>query len=658
MTFKPNQTLNLPELAAHVGSASAEFRVVDTLAGGMGECVRVAQGQEFFALKVIQNHLIDDAAAWHRYLREARIWTTLSAGDGVVEAFCITRVNEIPVVCSRWMSGGNLRGHMKSRSPEFFFRVIARVVGTLAWAREQHDVIHRDIKPENILLDDANLAFVSDWGLARPLTVAASEGDNVAPAAFTGGANPALTAAGLFLGTVSYASPEQLLGSKGLDHRADIYSIGCLMYEWEAGSLPFTGTTAEEICLKHLLQTPGRLGSLFRKTTFGAEDVIRQSLEKDPGRRPDYASLESALTQAASRRGIRYEKFRPKVLYKIPMVGTGTYGEFVRSGKTSIGQDGGTYGLIERSDIQPFLREAEALTALGDYSKAAEIYGSLFVPQMVIALPDHCHNQFVTIGYAFCLNQLGRNKEAIEVLGSLSGAAEKPAEYFVNLSLSLIREKEFALAATTAMDGLLLHPDDRDIVGNLLVAQTALGAFVAAAETAKTRLAQFRNVHSLHEVAVLHCKYADSVRDADWPLAVKNYKFAVGLLREAKQLNPRFLPVRFQLAIALEAMTAYTQCSNEVPTFKDLVSHISDQLFLAYLLARCLDRVNAHNECLEFCDRWLRGVNEVQSGNPAPRHSVIRLERVRAATIADGFCIGKITKDGKRVVVPDVERFF
>ncbi len=195
--------------------------------------------------------------------------------------------------------------------------------------------------------------------------------------------------------------------------------------------------------------------------------------------------------------------------------------------------------------------------------------------------------QLVTIGYSvFRINSAEQRGHR----GSreLSGAAEQPAEYFVNLSLSLIREKAYALAAATAMDGLLLHPDDRDMVGNLLVAQTALGAFVAAAETAKTRLAQFRDVHSLHEVAVLHCKYSDSVRDADWPLAVKNYKFAVGLLREAKQLNPRFLPVRFQLAIALEAMTAYAQCSNEVPAFKDFVSHISDQLFLAYLLARCL----------------------------------------------------------------------
>ena len=241
MTFKPNQTLSLPELAAHVGLASAEFRVVDVLAGGMGECVRVAQGKEVFALKVIRDHLVEDADAWNRYLREARIWTTLSACDGVAEAFCITRVNEIPVVCSRWMPGGNLRGHLKNRSPEFFFRVIARVVGTLAWVREEHEIIHRDIKPENILLDEANLAFVSDWGLARPLTVATSEGGDGAPTRFTGAAHPALTAVGSFLGTVSYASPEQLLGTEDLDHRTDIYSLACLMYEWEAGSLPFTG---------------------------------------------------------------------------------------------------------------------------------------------------------------------------------------------------------------------------------------------------------------------------------------------------------------------------------------------------------------------------------------------------------------------------------
>jgi tetratricopeptide (TPR) repeat protein len=154
------------------------------------------------------------------------------------------------------------------------------------------------------------------------------------------------------------------------------------------------------------------------------------------------------------------------------MVGARKYREYVRSGRMIVGQDRGTYGIVEKSEIDQFLREADALAALRDYSKAAEIYGSLFVPQMVAATPDHRHNQFVTVGYAYCLNQLGRSKEAIETLRCLSGAAEKPAEYFVNLSLALIREKKYPGAAATATDGLRLYPDDRDLVGNLLVAQT------------------------------------------------------------------------------------------------------------------------------------------------------------------------------------------
>lgn len=658
MPFRPNQTLILPELAAHAGLASAEFRVLEILAGGMGECVRVVQARESFALKVIRGDLVENADSWSRYLREARIWMTLSACDSVVEAFCKTRINEIPVVCSRWMTGGNLRRYLKNRSPEFFFRVIGRVVGTLAWALEHHHIIHRDIKPDNILLDQAGLAFVSDWGLARQLTVKPSLSRENVPRQFTGVAQPELTLAGSVLGTVCYASPEQLMGEDNIDHRTDIYSLACLMFEWEVGSPPFTGANAEEIYSKHLLQAPARLGSLLRKTTFGAEDVIGECLAKDPGRRPpDYASIELALERAASRRGVRYERFRPEVLYKIPMVGAGKYDDFVRSRKTSIGQDGGTYFLAERSDIVPFLREADALSALGDYGKAAHIYGSAFVPGMVSAAPNYRHNQLVTVGYAFCLSKLGRNKEAVEVLNCLADATEKPAEYFVNLSLARIKQAQYRAAAATAAEGLQIYPDDPDLVGNLLVAQSALGAFVEAAETAKKRLIQLRDVHSLHEVAGLHCMYADSVRETDWPLAVKNYKFAVGLLQEAKGLNPRYLPVRLQLLTALEAVTAYAKCTSEAGSVRDLPWQVSDRIFVAYLIARCLDRVNAHKECWEFCDGWLNGTREWLAKNPSARHNVTKLERVRAVAIADGFCIGMMS-DGKRVIAPTAAEFF
>jgi tetratricopeptide (TPR) repeat protein len=198
---------------------------------------------------------------------------------------------------------------------------------------------------------------------------------------------------------------------------------------------------------------------------------------------------------------------------------------------------------------------------------------------------------------------------------------------------------------------LRLYPDDQDLVGNLLVAQTAMGAFSEAAETAKIRLAHRRDVHELREVAALHRKYAGSIRELDWPLAVKNLKYAVGLLREAKNLNPRHLPVRLQLPIALEAMTAYAQCSAEINAAQDLPLHVSDRAFLAYLFARCLDG------CWKFCDDWLKRIAEVQATNPVPRHDIVRLERVRAVTIADGFCIGMV-RDGQRVIAPVAAAFF
>lgn len=625
----------------------------------MGECIRVVQGSASFALKTIQRGIIEDSDAWSRYLREVRVWTTLSACDGVVEALCITRIDELPVVCSRWMPGGNLAVHLKNRSPDFFFSVMARIIGTLAWAHKQHAVIHRDLKPDNILLDEDNLAFVSDWGLARPLTVAAPATQADGSAHARDGVDPALTAAGRIMGTVSYASPEQLGGEGDLDHRSDIYSLGCLMYEWESGSCPFTGATAGEVCFKHLFEAPAPLGGLFRKTTFGAERLIRQCLEKDPTKRPpDYASIDLALAEAARERHVDYRRFLPTSRYAIPMVGAETYRDFPGAAE-GITNDAGTHHVVEGSDLEPFMREADALVAVGDYTKAEAILQSLFVPEIVAAVPDYPYNQAVTVGYALCLIQLGRADEAIEVLASISAATDKPAEYFVNLSLALIRTSDHRTAATVALDGLRLYPRDQDLTGNLLVAQTAMGAFDDAFETAETRLKQQRDVHSLHEVGTLYCKSAESICETDWPLAVKQFKYAAGLLRDAKKANPRYLPVRFQLTIVLEAMTAYAQCSTELVDIQGLPIHYSDRIFVAYLMARCLDRTNAHRDCLKFCDDWLKKISALSdTDSEGARHSVVGLQRVRASTIADGFCIGRMTSTGKRVVVPDAVEFF
>src|SRR5262249_35598709 len=91
-----------------------------------------------------------------------------------------------------------------------------------------HGVVHRDIKPENVLLEEQH-AVVADFGIARAIVAAGGE---------------KLTATGVAVGTPAYMSPEQVAGSRDLDGRSDIYSLGCVLYEMFAGQPPFIRPTA------------------------------------------------------------------------------------------------------------------------------------------------------------------------------------------------------------------------------------------------------------------------------------------------------------------------------------------------------------------------------------------------------------------------------
>src|ERR1044072_3890121 len=107
---------------------------------------------------------------------------------------------------------------------------ITREVGDALGYAHERGVIHRDIKPENILLERGH-AVVADFGIARALSSATGEH---------------LTMPGMAVGTASYMSPEQASGD-AVDGRADIYALGCVLYEMLAGQPPFMGPTVESV---------------------------------------------------------------------------------------------------------------------------------------------------------------------------------------------------------------------------------------------------------------------------------------------------------------------------------------------------------------------------------------------------------------------------
>ena len=276
------------------------------------------------------------------------------------------------------MPKGDLASALPYLKTHLKFEALVRMVRGLSWVHGKLGVIHRDLKPANVLLDQADLAYVADWGLARPVghavaSVRSSQNDS-------GFERPDRTKAGSFVGTVTYAAPEQILGAQDLDHRADIYALGCIMFECETGSPPFAGRTVADIARQHIRTPPPTVGGWFKKTELGLETVIARCLQKKPADRYSYYSeLDEVLADVARKRGFPLDRCTIAVRYERSQLGKGHLRQDAILERPQTVRARG-YQVVEFEDIAPFLEEAEHLISLNRYQEAEQLLRPYFLP--------------------------------------------------------------------------------------------------------------------------------------------------------------------------------------------------------------------------------------------------------------------------------------
>ncbi|MFM7072782.1 MAG: protein kinase domain-containing protein [Planctomycetota bacterium] len=241
------------------------YDILDRLgAGGMGTVykARHRRMKRIVALKILAANLSDNPVFLKRFQREVETIACLGHPN-IVMAYDADATGSTHFLVMEFVQGMDLAAYVARRGSLSVAEAIdclLQAARGLAYAHSQ-EMVHRDVKPHNLLRDDSGVVKLTDLGLVQ------LNRDAEDKAADTG-----MTSTGGIVGTPDYMPPEQGLDSAALDHRADIYALGCTLFYLLTGKPPYTGANVLSILLKHrdapipdLPQAPPRLNSLFHR---------------------------------------------------------------------------------------------------------------------------------------------------------------------------------------------------------------------------------------------------------------------------------------------------------------------------------------------------------------------------------------------------------
>lgn len=266
-----------------IGEALGNYTLTAKLGSGtMGVVFRAEHGRiaRTAAIKVLIPELAQNASAVQRFFTEARA-TSLIRHPGIVDVFdCDVDAAGHAYIVMEHLDGETLADRLRrtERIPWTTACEIARQVAEAIAAAHERGIVHRDLKPENVFLvrdpaaaERVTSVKVLDFGVAKLLAADASA---------------RLTMRGMVLGTPEYMAPEQCGGSEEIDERADIYALGCILFEMLSGEPPFTAEAIPELLAAHLYGAVPSIAERMPGLPVWLADLVTSMLAKQRVERP------------------------------------------------------------------------------------------------------------------------------------------------------------------------------------------------------------------------------------------------------------------------------------------------------------------------------------------------------------------------------------